>query len=102
MPTNAELTAQLGDATKQIAAADKRIATLTEDFANAKSSAEAERVTRQGVEKLNDALATEVAELKSSLRAYKGSATKARGEVIVLKGQLSPELRTIGAMKPAR
>ena len=44
----------------------------------------------------------EVQRLSGSLRAYKGSATKARAAATVLPGNKSPQARPIGALAPAR
>lgn len=102
MPTNAELTAQLAEAIKRADAADTRVATLTSDLASANERADDQAAKRQDAEKAGNEAAIEIGTLKSQLRAYKGSATKARKEVTVLKAELSPEARPIGAMKPPR
>lgn len=102
MPSNAELTAQVAEITTRVETAEARVATLADDLTQANARADGEATRRQEAEKLSDTLTAEVATLMSSLRAYKGSATKARNEVVVLKAELSPEARVIGAMKPAR
>lgn len=102
MPTNAQLTEQLDAATKRADAAEKRVETLSTDLATAAERADAEAKARQDAEKALDAARGEIADLGKSLRAYKGSATRARAEALVLKRERSPEARPIGAMKPPR
>lgn len=102
MPTNAELTAQLGEMTKRAADAQARVETLTTDLAQANERADkyAKGYADRGGE--IDVLSEALRSASASLKAYKGSATKAKGAIEVLKKQLSPEARPIGAMKPAK
>lgn len=102
MPTNAQLIKQLAEMTARAETAEKRVETLTTDLTGAGERADRERDGRQAAEKELDTARGEVAELGKQLRAYKGSATKARNEITVLKANLSPEARPIGAMKPAK
>lgn len=102
MATNAELQAQLTEMTTRADKAEKRITTLTSDLASANERADQEAKARQEADTLADTLTAEVRDLTGSLKAYKGSATKLRGQVTILKRELSPEARTIGAMKPAK
>jgi hypothetical protein len=102
MATNAELTAQLGEMTTRATAAETRATQLTGQI----DTLIAERNTaRKGYAERGrqiDTLEREKRELAGQLRAYKGSATKARGEITILKAKLSPEHRPIGAMKPPK
>lgn len=102
MATNAELQAQLTEMTNRADKAEKRVTTLTTDLASANERADVEAKARQEAEKQVDTLTAEVRDLTGSLKAYKGSATRAKNAVEVLKKQLSPEARPIGAPKPAK
>jgi hypothetical protein len=102
MPTNAELTAQLAEMTKRATDAEARTASLTTDLATANERADQEAKARQEVGLDLDRSQQELRELRASLKAFKGSATKAKNEITVLKKQLSPEARKLGAMKPAK
>jgi hypothetical protein len=102
MPTNAELTAQLADMTKRATDAEVRVETLAADLADANDRADAEKSARQESEAAHDVTKEELRATSASLKAFKGSATKARGQAEILRKQLSPESRPIGAMKPPR
>jgi hypothetical protein len=102
MPTNAELTAQLGDMTKRATDAEARVATMTADLAAANERADEQAKERQEADSHADALAEELRAANASLKAFKGSATKLRNQVTILKRDLSPEARPIGAMKPPK
>lgn len=101
-PTNAELQELLTDATNRAAAAEARVAQLTSDLSSANERADQERKGREEAERSLDAAREELRQANNSLKAYKGSATRARTEALILKRELSPEVRPIGAMKPAR
>lgn len=102
MPTNAQLTEERDTAIAARNEIEERLDKVTAELATAKERGDQEAAARLAAEKRADVADGEIAELKSSLRAYKGSATKARNEVIVLKAELSPEARVIGAMRPPR
>lgn len=53
-------------------------------------------------EALAGTLEGELAEAQASLAAFKGAATRARNKAAVLQKQLSPEIRNLGAMRPAK
>jgi hypothetical protein len=102
MPTNAELTAQLGDMTKDAAEAEARAGKLAAKLEEVDKLAIAKAAEcgelRQQVESLTEELRT----ANASLKAFKGSATKLRNQVTILKRDISPETRPIGAMKPPK
>jgi hypothetical protein len=100
--TKAELQQQLTDMTNRAAAAETRVEQLTADLGRAIERADQEAKARQEAAAELEKADTEIGELRKSLKAYKGSATKARGEVTVLRKQISPQARPIGAMKPAK
>lgn len=101
-PTKPELQQMLADMTTRATAAETRVATLTSDLASANERADKEAEARKEADQRSGQLEKDNRELASSLRAYKGSATKLRREATILKGELSPQSRPIGAMKPAR
>jgi hypothetical protein len=100
--TKAELLTQLTDMTKRATDAETRAENLSKQLeeANERAGRLAASFAEQGKE--IDGLNAEVRSLTGSLKAYKGSATKARTEVAILKREQSPEARPIGAMKPAK
>jgi hypothetical protein len=102
MPTNKELADQLTEMTSRATAAEDRAKELT--AAHEKAIGERDTARKGYAERGRqiDALEREKRELAGQLRAYKGSATKARDQVTVLKARLSPEHRAIGAMKPPK
>lgn len=100
--TNAELTEQLAGMTKRAIEAEARTQTLAADLVAANGRADEATKARQDAEAAHDATREELRATSASLKAFKGSATKARASAEVLKKQLSPEARPIGAMKPAR
>lgn len=102
MPTNAELTAQLGEMTKRATDAETRNTELTNDLtaASERVAELAKGYAERGGE--IDRLNGELREANASLKAYKGSATKARNAITVLKREQSPEARPLGALKPAK
>lgn len=100
--TKAELQQQLTDMTKRATDAEARIATLTTDLAAAVDRADQEAKARRQAEGELDVAREELRTANASLKAYKGSATKARAEATVLRKQLSPQARPIGAMKPVK
>ena len=101
-PTKAELAEQLASMTRRASDAESRVATLTTDLATANERADQEAKARQEAEKAHDATKEELRATAASLKAYKGSATRAKAAATVLQKQLSPEARPIGAMRPAR
>lgn len=100
--TLAEAQKRALDLQYQLDDASKRIAALTTDLTQANERADGEAKARQEAEQLVDERDAEIRQLGSSLRAYKGSATKARTEAGILKRELSPKARPIGAMNPPR
>jgi hypothetical protein len=79
--------------------AEKRVETLTAELASAKSAPTRSARAARKPKRSSTPRAGEIRELGASLKAYKGSATKARNEATILKRELSPESRPIGAMK---
>lgn len=96
--TNAQLQEQLTEATKRADKAEKRVGTLTADLTAANDKVEIHAKARQGAEAELDKARGEIADLTKSLKAYKGSATKAKNAVEVLKKALSPKARPIGEL----
>lgn len=98
----ANLQQQLTEATKRATDAEARVAALTTDLATANERADqaAKTVAEHGAK--IDEQSAEIRQLSSSLRAYKGSATRALNQITILKAELSPESRKVGAMRPAR
>lgn len=101
-PTIAELQEQLTEMTTRATTAESRVSTLTTDLASANERADLENKRRQEADGSLTLLEETNRQLQSSLKAYKGSATKARNEATILKAELSPVSRPIGAMKPPR
>ncbi len=101
-PTKTDLQTMLTDMTTRATGAETRVAQLTADVASANERADkaAQAVAEQSAR--IEELETENRELANSLKAYKGSATRARQQVTVLKRELSPQSRPIGALKAAR
>lgn len=97
--TNAQLIDQLAEMTKRATTAEARVETLTTDLAAANEKADTAAQARKGVEGELDKARGEIADLNKSLKAYRGSATKARNAAEVLRKQLSPEARPLGALK---
>lgn len=102
MATNAELQGQVDTLTKE----RDRLATKVQKLTVERDGAEA-RLADEKKAKDEAVAALEVAQgenakIAASLKAYKGSATKARAEALVLKRELSPEPRKLGASRPAR
>lgn len=100
--TKAELQAQLAEMTKRATAAETRVGQLTRDLEKVGDQHQQAAATVVEYGKQIDTLSEELRSANASLKAYKGSATKAKSQVTVLKKQLSPEPRPIGAMRPAR
>lgn len=96
--TKAELQALLTEATKRAEAGEKTIARLTTDLATANERADQASAAAKAAEAKAADLDKANAGLSKSLRAYKGSATKARAEAEVLKAEKSPAMRKIGRM----
>lgn len=101
-PTKAELQTLLTDATNRATKAEERVAALTTDLTSANERADQERKGREDAEKRATVLETANRDLANSLKAFKGSATKARNEATMLKREKSPVARPIGRMKPLR
>lgn len=102
MPTNAELTAQVAELTKRATDAEDRAGKVTADLENSATAlAEARKTIAEQASEI-ETVNVELRTVTASLKAYKGSATKAQRAVTVLKKQLSPEARRIGAMKPVK
>jgi hypothetical protein len=102
MPTNAELTAQLTEMTKRATDAEARVGTLTSDLAAANDRAAVELSARLSSDRSLTLVSEQLRDANASLKAYKGSATKARNQVTILKRELSPEARPFGALAPAK
>lgn len=100
--TKAELQAQLADTTKRAAIAEKRVEELTNDLTAANARADEEAKARGAAEAKVYELSQELRAATGSLKAYRGSATKLRNEITVLRKEKSPEVRSIGAMKGAK
>jgi hypothetical protein len=100
--TNTQLQDQLAEMTKRATDAEARGSKLAADLEKAIERGDKEAKARKELAIAHETLQTEHRTLSASLKAYKGSATKARSEVTVLKKQISPETRKIGAMRPPR
>jgi hypothetical protein len=101
-PTKAELQQLLTDTTKRATTAERRVEQLTKDLEALGDQAERSGKLAAEHAKEIDRLNEELRSTTASLKAYKGSATKARDQVTILKREISPETRAIGAMKPPR
>jgi len=97
-PTNAQLQEQLETVSKERDKAIDVAATQGERADKAEDRLGDEIARRKEAEGEAKRLAEENRGLSGSLRAYKGSATKARDQVLVLKANLSPEARPIGRL----
>lgn len=95
--TKTELLVQLENMTKRATDGEARAERLAANLETATAERDAARRTVAEYAGTIDALNAEVRSLTGSLKAYKGSATKARTEVAILKRDLSPEARPIGA-----
>lgn len=78
----------------KLSASQERGDQQTADLAAARKRAREDKERIEGLE-------AEVDQLGRSLRAYKGSATKARAEAEILRGEKSPEARNVGALPAA-
>jgi hypothetical protein len=101
-PTNAQLIEQLSQAQGSVIKLEKRIVKLTDDLTAERDRATGHAQARQESEAEGARLAEELRATAASLKAYKGSATKAQRAATVLKKQISPEPRKAGAMRPAK
>lgn len=100
--TIAELEERLAKVTTAAAEAQEAARIATE-AAEKGAAALAEAIQSRGEAVAQVARLTEENRaLSNRLRAYKGSATKARGEIEVLKRERSPEARPIGALAPVK
>lgn len=101
-PTKAELQERLAASEKLTTDLEARVARLTTDLTTANERGDQERQRAGTAEARVTELEAETRKLAGSLKAYKGSATKLRAEAEVLKRDLSPEARSVGAPKPPK
>lgn len=99
--TIAELQAQLETATKLGAEMENSAIDASQKLAAVTGQRDAHAAEVKRLNAANASQAEQIRTLGGQLRAYKGSATKAKNEVLVLKAAKSPEARLIGALPTA-
>lgn len=102
MPTNAELTAQLGEMTTRATTAETQVEKLTAKLTAADALVIAKTDECGELRTEVAGLTDELTSTRASLKAFKGSATKLRNELTIVRRDLSPEARPFGAPKPAK
>lgn len=100
--TKADLLVQIEELTKRATSAEQRCGQLTTELAAVTENAAKANKAHAELAEQHETVQIELRDTRSSLKAYKGSATRAKGEATVLRKQLSPETRKLGPMKPAR
>lgn len=101
-PTNAQLTEQLAEMTKRATDAEARVEQLTASLETATGERDSARKMAAEHGGTIDGLSAELRAANASLKAYKGSATKLRNELTIVRREQSPAARPIGAPKPAK